>query len=91
MFWKKYQKSSKNPPETCLESRKNQRKIMKNENKSIEKGKMSEENPKICYIFETLAKNDPTYPQEPPKESRTIFTPGLRVALSGPYLESKKL
>ena len=46
MFRKKYQKSSKNLLETCPKSRKNQRKIEKNENKSMEKAKMSEENHK---------------------------------------------
>ena len=48
MFRKKYQKSSKSPPETCTKSRKNQRKIEKNENKSMEKAKMSEENKKCA-------------------------------------------
>ena len=42
MFRKKYQKSSKNLPETCSKSRKKQKQIEKNENKSMEKAKMSE-------------------------------------------------
>jgi len=49
MFRKKYQKSSKNLLKTCPKSRKNQRKIDKNENKSMEKAKMSEENQKMRY------------------------------------------
>ena len=60
MFRKKYQKSSKNPPETCPKSKKNRRKIEKNENKSMEKAKMSEENQKMRYKFEKIAKNGPT-------------------------------
>ena len=60
MFRKKYQKSSKNLPETCPKSRKNQRKIDKNDNKSMQKAEMSEENPKMRYKFEKIAKNEPT-------------------------------
>ena len=60
MFRKKYQKSSKNLPETCPKPKKIQRKIEKNENKSMEKAKMSEENQKMRYKFEKIAKNDPT-------------------------------
>ena len=60
MFRKKYQKSSKNLPETCPKSKKTQREIEKNENKSMEKAKMSEENQKMRYKFEKIAKNDPT-------------------------------
>ena len=60
MFRKKYQKSSKNLLETCPKSRKNQRKIEKNENKSMEKAKMSEENQKLRYKCEKSAKNEPT-------------------------------
>ena len=56
MFRKKYQKSSKNLPETCPKSRKNQRKIEKNENKSMEKAKMSEENQKMRYKYEKMRK-----------------------------------
>ena len=43
MFPKKYQKSSKNPPETLPKSGKNRGKIKKNLKKSMEKAKMSEE------------------------------------------------
>ena len=60
MFRKKYQKSSKNLPETCPKSRKDQRKIEKNENKSMETAKMSEENQEMRYKFDKIAKNDPT-------------------------------
>ena len=56
MFRKKYQKSSKNPPETYQKSRKNQRTIEKNENKSMEKAKMSEENQKMRYKYEKMRK-----------------------------------
>ena len=56
MFRKKYQKSSKNLPETCPKLRKNQRKIEKNENKSMEKAKMSEENQKMRYKCEKMRK-----------------------------------
>ena len=56
MFRKKYQKSSKNPPETFPKSRKNQKKIDKNENKSMEKAKMSEENQKMRYKYEKMRK-----------------------------------
>ena len=48
MFRKKYQKSSKNLAETCPKSKKNQRKIEKNENKSMEKATMSEESEKCA-------------------------------------------
>ena len=60
MFRKKYQKSSKNLLKTCPKSRKNQRKIDKNENKSMEKAKMSEENQKMRYKCEKHAKAVPT-------------------------------
>ena len=60
MFRKKYQKSSKNLLKTCPKSRKNQRKIEKNENKSMEKAKMSEANQKMCYRCENNAKYEPT-------------------------------
>ena len=55
MFRKKYQKSSKNLLETCPKSRKNRRKIDKNENKLMEKAKMNEENQKIRYKCEKSA------------------------------------
>ena len=56
MFRKKYQKSSKNLPETYPKSRKNQTKIEKKQNKSKEKAKMSEENQKMRYKFEKMRK-----------------------------------
>ena len=60
MFRTKYQKSSKNFFKTCPKSRTNRRKIEKNENKSMEKATMSEENQKMRYKFDKIAKNDPT-------------------------------
>ena len=57
MLRKKYQKSSKNLPETYPKSRKNQRKIEKNQNKSMEKAKMSEETQKMRYRCEKIRKN----------------------------------
>jgi hypothetical protein len=58
MFRKKESNiSSKNLPETCPKSRKNQRKIEKNETKSMEKAKMSEANRKMRYKFEKIVKN----------------------------------
>ena len=48
MFRKKYQKSSKNLPKTFPKSKKNQRQIEKNENKSMKKAKMSEETKKCA-------------------------------------------
>ena len=56
MFQKKYQNSSKNLLETCPKSRENRIKIEKNENKSMEKGKMSEENQKMRYKCEKMRK-----------------------------------
>ena len=41
--------------------------------------------------MQKIAKNGPTWPQDPPKMSSSKSAGGLRVALSGPYLESKKL
>ena len=55
MLRKKYQKSSKNLPETYPKLIKNQRKIEKNENKLMEKAKMNEENQKIRYKCEKSA------------------------------------
>ena len=55
IFRKKYQKSLENLLETCPKSR-NQRKIEKNENKSMEKAKMSEENEKMRYKYEKMRK-----------------------------------
>ena len=46
IYRKKYQKLSKNPPETFPKSAKNRGKIKKNLKKSMEKAKMSEERQK---------------------------------------------
>ena len=58
MFRKKYQKSSKNLPKPFQ----NRRKIEKNQNKSMEKAKMSEESQKMRYKFEKITKSGPTWP-----------------------------
>ena len=55
MFRKKYQKSSKNLPETFPTSRNIPGKIEKNQIKSMEKAKMSEESQQMRYKFEKSA------------------------------------
>ena len=56
-FRKKYQKSSNNPAETCPKSRKNRRKIEKNQKNLMEKAKMSEENQQMRYKCEKYEKS----------------------------------
>ena len=77
MFRKKYQKSSKNLPETCPKSKKTQREIEKNENKSMEKAKMSEENQKMCYRFEKIAKNGSTWANLRLQNQKVSFPDGM--------------
>ncbi len=69
----------------------NPSKIEKNRPKTPTNRKMAQDACKKLKKSEKMTKNGPTWPQELPKRTVLKMTPGLRVPLSGPYLESKTL
>ena len=82
-FRRKCEKSSKNPPEILPKSSRNPpkidenlKKIDKNYHDDLRSQKNTKKMPKI-------AKNCPTWPQDPSKRSVVIWVGGLRDALSG--------
>ena len=48
----------------------------------MEKVKMSEESQKMCYKFEKIAKNGPTWANLKPQDQKTWATDGIREPLS---------
>ena len=62
--FEKISKMLKNPPETHPKSKKNRRKIKKNQEKWMAKAKMSAENQKMREKCEKSGNSDPTWPQD---------------------------
>ena len=76
------EKSFQNPSKIKLKSIENQRKIKK----TIKKCHDDVRGPKNAKKMRKNAKNDPTWPQEPPKRRGIIFPGGLREGLSADHL-----